>query len=70
VVAAQGRAGTDSRAFLAMAAAKTFAPPIADHGDEIHAIMDSAMQAILFGGADAASTLRAANTRVKAVFGR
>jgi multiple sugar transport system substrate-binding protein len=69
VVAAQGRAGIDSRAFLAMAAAQTFAPPIADHGDEIHTIMDSAMQAILFGGADAALTLRAANARVKAVFG-
>jgi multiple sugar transport system substrate-binding protein len=69
VVAAQQRAGTDSRAFLDMAAAKTFAPPIAEHGDEIQALMDSAMQAILFGGADAATTLRAANARVRAVAG-
>jgi multiple sugar transport system substrate-binding protein len=70
VVEAQGRAGTDSRAFLTMAAAKTFAPPIAEHGDEIHALMDSAMQAILFGGADATTTLRSANVRVRAVAGR
>jgi len=62
-LAAQRRAGTDARAFIEMAQAHTFAPPIVENAAEINALFDTAIESVLLGQAEAGAALRQANTR-------
>jgi multiple sugar transport system substrate-binding protein len=62
-IAAQKAKGVDSSAFITMAKSKTYLPPIADSGSEINEIIKSALEAVMAGKSDAASALKAANTK-------
>jgi len=62
-IEAQQKKGVDSSAFLTMAKSKTFLTPIADSASEINEVMTGAMESVLIGKADAASALKAANTK-------
>lgn len=56
--------GVDSSAFLTMAKSKTYLPPIADGGAEIDEVMKASIEAVLMGKSDAATAMKAANTKV------
>jgi multiple sugar transport system substrate-binding protein len=66
-VDAHAKQGIDTQAFLDMTRATTFQPPIAKGGAQIDSIMDSAIETILLGQADAAPTLKDANQKVNEV---
>lgn len=59
--------GIDSSAFLTMAKSKTFLAPIADGASEITQIMDTTIESILMGKAEAGPALKAASLKVNQV---
>lgn len=59
--------GVDSSAFLTMAKSKTYLPPIADSGSEIDEVMKASIEAVLMGKSDAATAMKAANTKVNQI---
>lgn len=63
-VDARAKRGIDTQAFLDMTKATTFRPPIAKSDAEIDAIMNTAIESIFLGRADAATALREANAKV------
>jgi multiple sugar transport system substrate-binding protein len=67
---AMGKKGSDVSAFVMEATEPngTFLFPIADHASEVLRITKIALDEILLNGADAAATLKKANTEVNALF--
>ena len=66
-LAAHLNRGVDASAFLVMARAHTFAPPIIENAAETTELIGAAMENILLGRADAGVALRAANSRARAL---
>jgi multiple sugar transport system substrate-binding protein len=62
-IAAQKAKGVDSSAFLTMAKAKTYLPPIADNGSEVDEVIKASIEAVLMNRSDATSALKAANAK-------
>ncbi len=69
-LAAHRRLGVDTRAFVEMAQAGSFAPPITENAAEINQIVGAAMEDILLGRAEAGVALKAANGLVRGLAGR
>lgn len=59
--------GVNSSAFLEMAKSKTFLAPIADNASQINETMQTALQTIMMGKADAATALKEANAKVNTI---
>jgi multiple sugar transport system substrate-binding protein len=66
-IAAQGKLGADTRAYLTMAEGTTFATPIDDHAAEIDDLIKGAIESVLVGRQTAAPALAAANARANAL---
>ncbi len=60
-IAVQKSKGIDSSAFLTMAKAKTFLPPMSDYGLQINSLITKAVEATMVKQASAASELASAN---------
>ena len=69
-LAAHRRLGIDTRAFVEMAHAGSFAPPIAENAAEINQIVGAAMEDILLGRAEAGPALKTANALARGLAGR
>ncbi len=55
--------GVNTASFLDMAKSKTFLAPIAENGSQVNQVMQTAMQTILMGKAEAAATLKDAGAQ-------
>ena len=60
---AQKKKGVDSSAFLTMAKSTTFLTPMVDNTSEIDETISGALESVLMGRGDAASTLKTANAK-------
>lgn len=68
VMAVHKSKNIDASAFLEMAKGKTFLAPIADNGSQVNELMANAIDTVLRGKSDAATSLKAANGQVNALF--
>jgi multiple sugar transport system substrate-binding protein len=64
-ISVQKQQGVDSSAFLTMARGKTYLAPMSDNGLQINPIINKAIETILQGKGEAASTLQEANQKVR-----
>ena len=60
-IEAQKKKGVDSSAFLTMSKSTTFLTPMVDNSSEIDETISGALEAVLMGRGDAASTMKTAN---------
>ena len=62
-IEAQKKKGVDSSAFLTMSKSTTFLTPMVDNSSEIDETISGALEAVLMGRGDAASTMKTANSK-------